>query len=113
MDFNDGDEEIFQPLKRFRTSKSKEEEEKVLENAVPLSTRYKNKWAVNLFEEWRKARINNIATEEATSLNIPLEEIENLFENWHKMSPPSLNFWIGKFIQEVADQKGERYYFFP
>ena len=101
------DEELnFQPRKRFRKAKSREEEEKVLEKAVPQSTRYKNQWAVNMFEEWCKARENNIAAFESTCLNIPLEGIENLDNNWEKMSPSSLDFWIGKFIQEVADKKG-------
>ena len=40
------------PVKRFRKSQSCEEEKEMLVNAVPLSTRYKNKWAVNMFTEW-------------------------------------------------------------
>ena len=64
------DEESFRPLKRFRKSKSRKEEEKELANAVPLSTRYKNKWAVNMFVEWREGRENKVAALESTSLKL-------------------------------------------
>ena len=98
-------------LKRFRKSRSCEEEEEMLENAVPLSTRYKNKWSVNLFEDWIRDRDNKRAAVEETSLGtrISLDDIEDLdIERWEKMMPLSLNFWIGKFV-EVANKKGPRY----
>ena len=105
----DSDEDDFLPSKRFRKSISAEEEAKKLLDAVPLSTRYKNKWAVKTFEEWKLHRENKLAKLEQTSLEVELELIENLDSNWEKMSPHSLDFWIGKFIQEVTDKKGRRY----
>ena len=106
----DSDSEDFQrPLKRFRKSISCEEEAKKLANAVPVSTRYKNKWAVGLFEDWKRSRFNKEPTFEQTSLDFDLTSIESLEHPLEKMSPKSLDFWIGKFVQEVADKKGNRY----
>lgn len=105
----ESDEDDFHPSKRFRKSISAEVEAKKLTDAVPVSTRYKNKWAVKLFEEWKFGRENKSAKLEETSLEVDLESIENLDSNWEKMSPHSLAFWIGKFLQEVTDSKGKRY----
>ena len=94
------------PYKRFWKSRSYKEEEEMLENAVPLSTRYKNKWSVNLFEDWIRDRDNKRAAAEEISLGISLDDIEDLdIERWEKMTPLSLNFWIGKFVEEVANKK--------
>ena len=37
-------------------------------NAFPKSTRYKNKWAARIFEEWGKARFPKVATLEPGGL---------------------------------------------
>ena len=50
---NPASDDNFQPAKRFRVSKSKDEE---VSDAVPRSTRYKNKWAISLYEVWRESR---------------------------------------------------------
>ena len=98
------------PVKRFRKSRSCEEEKEMLVNAVPLSTRYKNKWAVNMFTEWIRVRASHCAVLEQTSLNVSLDDIQDLdVENGEEMTPASLDFWIGKFVQEVSNTKGERY----
>ena len=105
----DSDEEAeHQPLKRFRKVKSQDEEEQLLQKAVPISTRYKNSWAVNIFEEWRQIRENKVASLESTSLIVSLESIQNLdnIEPWETMTVPSINFWLGKFVEEAADKKG-------
>ena len=94
-------------LKRFRKSRSYEEEEEMLENAVPLSTRYKNKRSANLFEDWIRDRENKRAVVEKTSLGISFDDIEDLdIKRWEKMTPFSLHFWIGKFVEEVGTKKG-------
>ena len=41
---------------RFRFPKTIEEEKLCVERAVPKSTRYKNKWAVGIFEDWQRVR---------------------------------------------------------
>ena len=41
---------------RFRFPQTIEEEDLCIERAVPKSTRYKNKWAVGIFEDWQRVR---------------------------------------------------------
>ncbi|RUA04573.1 MAG: hypothetical protein DSY43_06045 [Gammaproteobacteria bacterium] len=96
------EDDVFQPSKRFRKARSIEEETKMLVNAVPISTRYKNRWAFKLFEDWRTQRFNKSPLLEVSILNTNLEAIENLDEDFVRMTPESLDFWIGKSIQEVA-----------
>ena len=98
------------PSKRFQKSRTCEEERDILVNVVLILTRYKNKWAVNLFTEWIRDRKYHSAALEQMSLNISLDDIQDLdVEHWEKMAPPSLDFWVGKFIQEILNKKGERY----
>ncbi|KAL9975619.1 hypothetical protein ACROYT_G012802 [Oculina patagonica] len=54
---------------RFRSPKTIEEEELCVERAVPKSTRYKNKWAIGIFEDWQRVR----------SVNVPI--LESRHEN--------------------------------
>ena len=44
-------------LSRFRQAKTAEEEVNLLQNGVPKSTHYKNKWAYGIFEEWQRQRL--------------------------------------------------------
>ena len=56
------DDEDFQPLcKRFRCVRTAQEEERLLAQAIPISIRYKNNWAVRLFNEWKQSRKNKSA----------------------------------------------------
>ena len=41
---------------QFRKAKTVVEEEDLVEKAIPTSTKYKNKWAVTIFNEWQTAR---------------------------------------------------------
>ena len=43
-------------LSRFHEAKTAEEEVNLVQNAVPKSTQYKNKWAYGIFEEWQRQR---------------------------------------------------------
>lgn len=44
-------------LSPFRQVKSADEEANLVESAVPKSTRYKDKWAYEIFEQWQKGRL--------------------------------------------------------
>ena len=44
-------------LSRFREAKTAEEEVNLVQNAVPKSTQYKNKWVYGIFEEWKRQRL--------------------------------------------------------
>jgi hypothetical protein len=43
-------------MNRFRSARSAEEEQTLLERATPPSTRYATKWALKIFDSWRAAR---------------------------------------------------------
>ena len=89
---------------RFRFPKTIEEEELCVERAVPKSTRYKNKWAVSIMEYWQQVR----------SVKFPIVEVGGVFKEYEldKVQPLTwpiiekdaltLNYWLSKFVQEVA-----------
>ena len=89
---------------RFRFPKTIEEEELCVEREVPKSTRYKNKWAVGIFEDWQRVR----------SVNFPIIEVGEVFKEYEldkvqpltrpitEMDALTLNYWLSKFVQEVA-----------
>ena len=89
---------------RFRFPKRNEEEELCVERAVPKSTRYKNKWAVGIFEDWQRVR----------SVKFPIVEVGGVFKEYEldkvqpltrpitEMDALTLNYWLSKFVQEVA-----------
>ena len=96
---------------RFRPPKTEEEEISLLSETVPKNTVYNTKWAVNVLlsgriREWTKKRNwkhhaggNGLESTNVKDLSVPLEH----------MPADSLNFWLCKFICEVAKQTGERY----
>ena len=96
---------------RFRLPKSASEEQVLADEAVPSSTKYKNKWALKLFREWLQQR----------EMKVPILDPGGLFKDYelHKVNPVSceiedmdvisLNYWLTKFVMEVAKDSGERY----
>ena len=97
---------------RFRTPKSSSEENELLNSATPTSTKYKNRWALQLFNKWKDAR----------SLKMPVLDCGGLFKDyqWNEVSPldakniedmnaSTLNYWLSKFVMEVCKENGERY----
>ena len=44
-------------LSRFRQAKTAQEEVDLVQNAVPKSTQYKNKWACGIFEKRQRQRL--------------------------------------------------------
>lgn len=96
---------------RFRLPKSAAEEQVLADEAVPSSTKYKNKWALKIFREWQQQR----------ELKVPLSDSDGLFKDYelHKVNPVSceiedmdaisLDYWLTKFVIEVAKDSGERY----
>ena len=57
---------------RFRFPKTIEIEELCVERAVPKSTRYKNKRAVGIFEDWQRVR----------SVKFPIVEVGGVFKEY-------------------------------
>ena len=96
---------------RFRQPKSVEDKERCVLNAIPKSTRYKNKWAARIFEEWGKARFPKVATLEPGGLfkEYDLHKVQSLEIPLLQMDALSVNYWLTKFVEEVAKPSKERY----
>ena len=88
------------------------QENAMVNHAVPASTKYKNKWAVSIFAEWQRLR----------EVQVPVLDCGGLFKDYdlHKvtaalsadiagMDALSLNYWLSKFVMEVAKKSGGRY----
>ena len=96
---------------RFRLPKSASEEQFLADEAVLSSTKYKNKWALKLLLEWKQQR----------EMKVPILDPGGFFKDYelHKVNPVSceiedmdvisLNYWLTKFVMEVAKDSGERY----
>ena len=48
--------EVESGSERFRVPKTSSQENVLVNDAVPASTKYKNKWAVSIFAEWQRLR---------------------------------------------------------
>ena len=83
---------------RFRFPKSSNEEKVAIINSVPKSTVYKNKWAIQIFRELQGQRANKICT---IDIGLDVQELTESIE--------SLNYWLCKFVQKVANKSGGRY----
>ena len=86
--------------RQFRLAKSVNEEDEAIENAIPPLTRYKTKWAVEVFREWQTAR------RQASNEGDGLQDISTQVENF---DAESLAYWLEKFVQEVFNKDGQRY----
>ena len=82
----------------FRKPKSAEEEKKLLENAVPRSTRSVNKWSMKIFSEWQAARLNKKASDEQSNSVDDSSKIQDLDMNVCNMSVETLNFWLRNLL---------------
>ena len=88
---------------RFRPPKTEKEEILLLSETVPKNTKYNTKWAVNVFTAWQNTRMNKKAQLETSGGNgLESTNVEDLSVPLEHMSADSLNFWLCKFICEVA-----------
>ena len=95
---------------RFRSPKSKEEETRLVLEATPKATQYNTKWGRKVFEEWQQRRHNTCAMLEVVGVaDLKCEDVQHLTVSLEHMSVNTLNFWLIKFICEVAKQNRERY----
>ena len=93
----------------FRKPKSAEKEKKLLENAVPKSTCYVNKWSMKIFSEWQATRLIKKASEEQRNFVVDISKIQDLDINVRDMTAQTPNFWLTKFVMEVCKDTGENY----
>ena len=96
---------------RCREAKTVVEEEDLVEKAIPTSTKYKNKWAVTIFNEWQTVR----------KVQVPVLDCGGVFKDYdvhnvgvlstriEEMDALSVHYWLSKFVIEIAKKGGERY----
>jgi len=79
-------------------------------DAVPASTRYENKWAVSIFAEWQRLREVKVPVLDCGGLfkDYDLHKVTALSADIAGMDALSLNYWLSKFV-EVAKKSGGRY----
>ena len=86
-------------LSRFRQVKTADEEAKLVEIAVPKSTRYKNNWAYGTFEQRQKERLIKVLNVEISGLfrDYDFHLVQSLDKSLIEMNALSLNYWLSKF----------------
>ena len=95
---------------RFRSPKSKKEDTSLVSEATRKATQYNTEWGRKVFEEWQQRRQNTCAMLEVVGVaDLKCEDVQDLTVSLEHMSANTLNFWLSKFVCEVAKQNGERY----
>ena len=96
---------------RFRPPKSVQEEDSLLVQSKPKSTQYKDKWAVEVFRTWQAAREQKFCILDAGSVfkDYDVHRVQSLEETLEDLDSLSLNYWLTKFVKEVANKNGGRY----
>ena len=63
-----------------------------------------------VFEEWQQRRQNTCAILEVVGVaDLKCEDVQDLTISQEHTSANTVNFWLSKFVCEVAKQNGERY----
>ena len=96
---------------RFREPKTVYEEHELVKKAIPSSTKYKNKWAVTIFGEWQISRSVKVPVLDPGGLfkGYDLHKVARLSTSIEEMDTVNFNYWLSKFVIEVAKKSGERY----
>ena len=83
----------------------------MVNDTVPASAKYKNKWAVGSFAEWQRLREVQVPVLDCGALfkDYNLHKVTALSADIAGMDFLSLNYWLSKFVVEVAKKSGERY----
>ena len=95
--------------RRFRDPQSVQRSIENVRNAIPQTTRYKNRWGVRIFEDWQSGRENKAVMCESNPFSLDLQNLQNLETELCSMTARTLNFWLIKFVQEVCDKDGKPY----
>ena len=99
-------------VSRFSSPKTGEEESKLLQGSIPKSTAYKTKWAIKIFHEWqinRKVKVPVLDAGGAFKDYGDLSKVQSLCTDLANMDANALNYWLSKFVQEVANSEGKVY----
>ena len=103
--------EVESGSERFRVPKTSFQENVLVNDAVPASTKYKNKWAVSSFAKWHKLREVQVPALDCGGLfkDYDLHKVTALSADIARMDALPLNYWLSKFVIEVAKKSGGRY----
>ena len=80
--------------------------------AVPKSNKYKNKWSVKILEECQRERTVKVPVLDVTGIfkDYDVAKVQSLADvSLFDMDAHSLNYWLAKFVQEVAKANMQRY----
>jgi len=96
---------------RFREPKAVLEEDDLVDKAIPTSRKYKHKWTVTIFNKWQTARKDQVLVLDSGGMlkDYDLHKVGVLLTRIEDMDALSLNYWLSKFVMEVAKKSGERY----
>ena len=96
---------------RFREPNTVVEEEGLVNKTIPTSTKYKNKWAVTIFNEWLTVGEVQVPVLDSGGMfnDYDLHKVGVLSTRIKDMDALSLNYWLSKFVMEDAKKNGERY----
>jgi len=95
---------------RFRVSRTVEEDSALVSEARPSSTMHKDRWAVEIFREWQRSRTLKFPDLAVGSVfkDYNFHLVCSVEDNVEYMDALSFNYWLAKFIQEVANKTGGR-----
>ena len=70
-----------------------------------------NKWVVTIFGEWKISRsvIAPVLDPGGLFKGYDLHKVAQLSTSIEEMDAVTLNYWLSKFVMEVAKKSGERY----
>ena len=96
---------------RFREPQTVYEEREIVEKAIPPSTKYNNKWALTIFGEWQISRSVIAPALDPGGLFkcYDLHKVAKLSTSIEEMDAVPFNYWLTKFVMELAIKSGERY----
>ena len=97
---------------RFRSPKTGEEESKLLQGSIPKSTPYKSKWAIKIFHEWQISRkVKGPVLDPGSAFKDYGDscKVQSLSTDLANMDANALNYWLSKFVPEVANSEGKVY----
>jgi len=89
---------------RFRAPKTPFQENFLVNDAIPVSTKYKDKWAVSIFADWQRLREVKVPAIDFGGLikDYDLHKVTALRADIAGMNALSLSYWLSKFVIEVA-----------
>ena len=88
-----------------------QEEDPLLVQSKPKSTQYKDKWVVEVFRTWQAVHEQKLCILDVGSVFkvYDVHCVLSLEEKLKDLDSLSLNYWLTKFVQEVANKNGDRY----